>query len=152
MNSDFLDNINTIKIHFKGDPVFPTTGLNLTFEELKNYVPIPSFHEFLIEFNELTRKKKVRSISNINQVIFSSDTNPIKKIQYFCLFYSKKDENNIRREGILIADNPENGFNIIGQWPLLNRHEISTPKFHYSQLLNDILKNIENFQDLFLIT
>ena len=58
MNSDFLDNINTIKIHFKGDPVFPTTGLNLTFKELKNYIPIPSFHEFLIEFNELTRKKK----------------------------------------------------------------------------------------------
>ena len=152
MNPDYIDKINTIKIYFKGDPGFPTTGLNLTFQELINYIQIPNFQEFLIEFNELNRKKKVRSINNISRVIYSTDLNNTRLKQYFLLLYSKKGDKSFKREGILIVDHPEKGLGIIGLWPILTRKENSDLNYHYKMILKEILDKNENFQEILLIS
>jgi len=143
------------KIFFNDSAAKSADGLSLTFIGLDNEkLVLPDFPEFLISFNDLVKKKKSQLISNIKEIITYGKADKSKYSQFLILLYSfNTPDNKTLKAGLLIGNQKEIGFTLVGLWPFnspQNNDSVSIENFH--NLLKMIIEQKSNLQDVVLIT
>jgi len=142
------------KVFFNDSNSKSAEGLSLTFIGLDNdNLILPDFPDFLISFNELVKKKKCQSVSNIKEILTYGKADKSKYGQFFILLYSYLTPDNITlKAGLLIGNQKEKGFSLVGLWPFnspQNNNSVSIENFQ--NLLKMIIGEKLNLQDVVLI-
>ncbi|MCF2139027.1 MAG: hypothetical protein K9W44_03110 [Candidatus Lokiarchaeota archaeon] len=160
------------KVYFKGKGYEIDKNWNLTFFYHTELVEsFDNFQNFLMNYNELTRKKKAYSLNNIVEVITYGQIKEMQIQNYYILLRTKKKvikkeekqpssestsnkkkfENEIR-EGYLIARLKSQEDYIIGYWPY--EFFIHHMELHRVPILNILqtTKNPEDFENILLVS
>lgn len=151
------------KIYFKGVGYELEKDWSLTFFYNSSVVePFENFQNFLMQFNELTRKKKALSLSNIAKVIKHGPIKDYNIQNYYVLLRKKKEKNDSSakaeiqpdeiREGYLLVRTKNQEDLILGYWPYeFFRNHLELQRVPVISI-KQITENPDNFEEILLIT
>ena len=145
---------NTIyKVYFQGVSDSDPDDISLTFFKFtKDEINLDAFPSFLLEYSELARKKKGYSFSNIKEILPLGNASKKDIIQFYVLlitFTGSNDE--IKKNGILIAKHKEKGFIILGEWPYNPNKNENSATLEYNKILTKIIEEPDFFKKVLLI-
>ncbi|MHA1647216.1 MAG: hypothetical protein ACTSVU_03035 [Promethearchaeota archaeon] len=163
------------KVYFKGmgnEQSGSEANRNLTFFSIYDRAMLlPSFQKFLLQYNDLSRKKnlEIRSIANIKEILTYGNSTKTNFTQFFVLLYSPKatgntsrnksknkgsnPENRIAgRRGFLIGNHKEHGFLCIGVWPFDFAESDDVSLKTIESVMDEIIAHPKQFQDVLLIS
>ena len=145
---------NTIfKVYFQGVSDADPDDISLTFFKFtKEEFNLDGFPSFLLEYSELARKKKVYSFANIKEILPLGNASKKDIIQFYVLLLTFTGSNNdIKKNGILIAKHKSKGFIILGEWPYNPKKNENSATLEYNKILIKIIQEPEFFQKVLLI-
>jgi len=145
---------NTIyKVYFQGVSDENSEDISLTFFKFTNEEnSLNAFPSFLLEYNELARKKKVYSFANIKEILPLGNASKKDIIHFYVLLLTYTGSNDeIKKNGILIANHKSNGFIILGEWPYDPKKNENSPTLEYNKILSKIIEEPNFFTKVLLI-
>ncbi len=145
---------NTIyKVYFQGVSDADPEEISLTFFKFTNEENnLDTFPSFLLEYNELARKKKVYSFANIKETLPLGNASKKEIIQFYVLLFTFTGNNDeIKKNGILIAKHKSKGFIILGEWPYNPIKTENSATLEYDKILIKIIQDPDFFKKVLLI-
>lgn len=143
------------KIYFKGASLELDKEMNLTFYYHSDLVEkFDEFPTFMLNYNELTRKKQSFSFNNITEVITYGKANKSDIVNFYAILRTELDANGNEKEkqGYLIARNKDQQDLIVGYWPYpYFLHHI---EMHLNPAINlrNMLQNPEKFREILIVS
>jgi len=145
---------NTIyKVYFQGVSDTDPDDISLTFFKFtKEENKLEAFPSFLMEYSELARKKKVYSFANIKEILPLGNASKKDIIQFYVLLLTFSGTNDeIKKNGILIAKHKKKGFIILGEWPYNPNKNENSATLEYNKIMTKIIKDPDFFKKVLLI-
>ncbi len=148
-----LEQNNIYKVFFQGVSDANSDDISLTFFKFTDEVyTLDAFPSFLLDYNELARKKKVYSFANIKETLPLGNASKRDIIQFYVLLFTFTGTNDkIKKKGILIAKHKKKGFNILGEWPYNPNKNENSATLEYNKILIQIIKEPNLFKNVLLI-
>ncbi|MHA1718934.1 MAG: hypothetical protein ACTSWX_15915 [Promethearchaeota archaeon] len=141
------------KVYFQGVSESDDEDISLTFFQFTNEeVLLDAFPSFLLQYNEIARKKKVYSFTNIKEILPLGKASKNDIIQFYVLLFTFNDsKNEIKKRGFLIGKNKSKGFIVLGEWPYNLKRNENSATLEYNKILIKIIEEPNFFKDVLLI-
>ena len=133
------------KVIFKGTKN-DEDKLNLIFKGIiSNKILFPA--TIILQLKEISKENQnVISFQNISDVLkVEKDTSLPPYNYYYVILYIHKDGT---KKGFLIANEKKSGDILIGTWPF----NLEFSKEEIVETINDLIKNIENYKEICIIS
>lgn len=141
------------KVFFQGVSDENPEDISLTFFKFqKEEHSLDAFPSFLLEYSELARKKKVYSFANIKETLPLGNASKKDIIQFYVLLFTFTGSNEeIKKNGILIAKHKTKGFIILGEWPYNPKKNENSATLEYNKILSKIIEDPDFFKKVLLV-
>lgn len=141
------------KVYFQGVSESNSEDISLTFFQHNNQeIILDAFPSFLLEYNEIARKKKVYSFGNIKEILPLGNATKANITQYYVLLFTLiQGMEKPKKSGLLIGKHKEKDFIILGIWPYEPSMKDVSDSEGYNQILRNIIEDPSHFRNVLLV-
>ena len=139
---------SSFKVYYKDIKIVDLTDFSLVFfTEPQNQPLLEDFHQFILKYNDLIAKKKGKMHQLIKEIIPYGNASKDGITQFYSLLLTKQG----KKYGYLVGNEKNNGFKILGVWPL-QEEDYSTRIREISEDLSQIIQNPDIYENILLLS